>query len=95
MSDPLDTDSLDWLARHVAAEPFFLACRLAAHQQRYRLSDLDLAAELHCTAEALTMIRLCRAPRDGAEGVEDARCVAERFGCDPARLAAALGVRWG
>jgi hypothetical protein len=89
MSDPLD-----WLARHVAAEPFFLACRLATHQQVRGLSDLDLAAELHCTAEALTMIRLCRAPRDGAEGVQDVRCVAGRFGCDAARLAAALGVAW-
>jgi hypothetical protein len=41
------------------------------------------------------MLRLCRAPREGADGTEDVRCVAERFGCDPARLAAVLGVRWG
>jgi hypothetical protein len=54
----------------------------------------ELAAELHCTAEALTMIRLCRAPRPGAEGVEDGRRVAARFGCDAGRLAAALGVAW-
>jgi hypothetical protein len=90
MSDPLD-----YLARRAAAEPFFLARRLAAHQQARGLSDLDLAAELHCTAEALTMVRLCRAPREGADGAEDVRRVAERFGCDPARLAAALWVRWG
>jgi hypothetical protein len=88
------SEALDNLARRAAAEPFFLARRLAAHQQRCRLSDLDLAAELHCTAEALTMVRLCRAPREGAEGVEDVRCVAQRFGCDAGRLAAALGVRW-
>jgi hypothetical protein len=89
MSDPLG-----WLARRAAAEPFFLACRLAAHQRSRGLSDLELAGELRCTAEALTMLRLCRAPREGANGAEDVRCVAERFGCDRARLAA-LGARWG
>jgi hypothetical protein len=40
------------------------------------------------------MVRLCRAPREGDEGAEDVRCVSERFGCDPARLAAAVGVPW-
>jgi hypothetical protein len=79
MSTP---DPLTWLAR-----------RLAAHQAAHDLSDLDLAAQLHCTREALTMLRLCRAPRTGAEGVEDLRRVARRFGCDAGRLAAALGVR--
>jgi hypothetical protein len=39
------------------------------------------------------MLRLCRAPRRGAEGAEDVRRVAGRFGCDAGRLAAALGVR--
>jgi hypothetical protein len=93
MSDPLDIDPLDWLARRAAAEPFFLARRLAAHQRAHNLSDAELTAELGCTPAALTMIRLCRAPRDGAEGVEDVRQVAKRFGCDAGRLAAALGVR--
>jgi hypothetical protein len=55
-------DPLDRLARRAAAEPFFLAGRLADHQAAHDLSDLDLAAELHCTPEALTMLRLCRAP---------------------------------
>jgi hypothetical protein len=41
------------------------------------------------------MLRLCRAPREGAAGTEDVRRVAERFGCDLDRLAAALGVRCG
>ena len=45
MSDPLDH-----LARRAAALPFFLAYRLAAHQAAHDLSDLDLAAPLHCTA---------------------------------------------
>jgi hypothetical protein len=87
MSDPLS-----WLARRAAALPFFLAHALAAYQTAHTLTDADLAAELHCTREALTMIRLCRAPPPGAKGVKDVRCVAQRFGCDAARLAAALGV---
>jgi hypothetical protein len=94
MSDPTDADPLDWLARRVAAEPFFLAHLLAAHQQRHNLTDAQLAEDLGCPPENLTMVRLCRAPREGAEGMEDVRHVAERFGCDAARLAAALGVRW-
>jgi hypothetical protein len=56
--------------------------------------DRAAPRELGRTAQALTMVRLCRAPREGADGVADVRCVAERFACDPARLAAALVVRW-
>jgi hypothetical protein len=89
MSDPLE--DLAWRA---TAEPVFLGARLAAYQVEHGLSDLGLARELGCTAEALTMLRLCRAPREGADGAEDLRRVAERFGCDPARLAAALGLGW-
>ena len=40
------------------------------------------------------MVRLCRAPRQGDDMAEDVCCVAERFGCDPARLATAVGVAW-
>jgi hypothetical protein len=90
-----DPDPLDWLARRVAAEPFLLAFRLAAHQAGRSLTDAELAADLGCIPADLTMVPLCRAPREGAEGVQDVRRVAQRFGCDPARLAAALGVAWG
>jgi hypothetical protein len=54
-----------------------------------------VAHYLGCTPEALTMIRLCRVPRQGDDAAEDVRCVAERFGCDPGRLVDALGVRRG
>jgi hypothetical protein len=43
------------------------------------------------------MVRLCRAPWEGddwANAAEDVHCVPGRFGCDPGRLAAALGVAW-
>jgi hypothetical protein len=79
MSDPLD-----WLARRAAAEPFFLAHRLASHQRARDLTDADLAADLGCAVEDLTMVRLCRAPRDGAEGMEDVRRVAQRSAALPA-----------
>jgi hypothetical protein len=88
-----NAEPLDWLARRAAAEPFFLAHGLAAHQAARNLTDAELAGDLGCTPEALTMVRLCRAPRQGHDGAEDVRCVAERFGCDPGRLAAAVGVR--
>jgi hypothetical protein len=84
MSDPLAA-----LARSAAAEPFFQAHILAAYQTARDLTDADLARDLGCTPEALTMIWLCRAPREGDNAAKDIGCVAERFGCDPARLAAA------
>jgi hypothetical protein len=77
-----------------AAEPYFLAHQLADYQTVHRLFDAELAADLGCTAEALTMVRLCRAPRSGVDGAEDVRCVAGRFGCDGGRMVAALGVAW-
>jgi hypothetical protein len=91
----MTTDPLTALAARASAErPFFLGFHLRQAAERKGWTDADLARELGCTAEALTMLRLCRAPRDGADGVADVRGVAERFGCDPARLAAVLGVRW-
>jgi hypothetical protein len=90
MSDPLTT-----LADRAATDPFCLAHRLAAYQDQRNLSDAELVRDFGCAPEVLTMIRLCRAPRDRAEGVEDVRCVAERFDCDPGRLAEALGSRQG
>jgi hypothetical protein len=92
------SDPLDWLARRAAAHPYFLAHQLAAYQTPHNLTDADLARDFGCTAKALTMVRLCRATRrgdDGAEAAEDVRGVAGRFGCDPARLSAALGLRQG
>jgi hypothetical protein len=81
-------------ARVSAEEPSFLGYHLRQAAEQHGSTDADLARELRCTAEGLTMLRLCRAPREGADGVADVRCLAEQFGCDPARLAAALGVRW-
>src|SRR5262249_11110168 len=88
----MSTDPLP--ARASAERPYFLGFHLRQAAERHGWTDTDLARELGCTAEALTMIRLCRAPQEGAGGIEDIRCVAERFGCDTGRLAATLGVLW-
>jgi hypothetical protein len=89
------SELLDNLAARASAErPYFLGYHLRQAAERHGWTDADLARQLSCTAEALTMLRLCRAPREGADGMTDVRCVAERFSCDPGRLAAALGVRW-
>ena len=38
------------------------------------------------------MLRLCRASRQRGDGVADVRVVAERFGCDEAKLAVIVSV---
>jgi hypothetical protein len=92
MEDTPMSEHLDAMAARASAEePFFLGYHLRQAAERHGWSDADLARELGCTVDALTMIRLCRAPQEGADGVADVRCVAEAFGCDPVRLAAALG----
>jgi hypothetical protein len=56
---------------------------------------MELAGQLRCTTAALTMLRLCPLPREGAEGATDIRRVTEQFGRNLNRLAAGLGLRWG
>jgi hypothetical protein len=83
MSEPLNR-----LARRVEADPRFLASFLAEYAQSEGLDESELARVLGCTREALTGIRLCRAPRSDAAGFrEDVRQVAEQFGLDAVRLA--------
>ena len=57
MNNPLDR-----LARRVEEDPFFLASLLAEYARAEGLDDLALAQALDCEPEALTGIRLCRAP---------------------------------
>jgi hypothetical protein len=85
-------DSLESLARRAEGEPFFLASVLAAYARSEGLpDDAGLAAALGCRVGDLSMVRLCRAPRTEPDAFwEDVRRVAERFGMDPERLAAAV-----
>jgi Rrf2 family protein len=80
-------DRLDELAARVAGNPFFLAWALAVYQRPHRLTDLDLAAALHCDPSVLLDLRLCRRPvPEGERYVEDIGAIAGRFGCDRAVL---------
>src|SRR5688572_8918031 len=84
------------MAARVSTDPFFLAHPLAEYARSERLDDPALAARLGCRVEGLTRLRLCRSPRpDPAEFRADVAAVAERFGIDPATLAAAVRLGQG
>jgi hypothetical protein len=81
------SDYLGELAARVAVNPYFLAPALHAYQRRHGLSDLALAAELHCDPSALPYLRLCRRPvPEGGRYEVDVWVIAGRFGCDEGAL---------
>jgi hypothetical protein len=83
--------SLEALARRVENDPFFLAGLLADYAGSENLDDVGLAAALGCEPEALTAIRLCRAPRPDRDGFrQDVDQIAARFGLDADRLTAVV-----
>ena len=83
--------SLNALARRVEGDPFFLAGLLADYADSESIDEAGLAAALGCDPEALTAIRLCRAPRPDRFGFrEDVDQIAGRFGLDADRLAAVV-----
>src|SRR5947208_1648106 len=61
----MSTAPLDAVAARATTEPFFLGYHLSQAAERHGWTGADLARELGCTVEALTMLRLCRAPREG------------------------------
>ncbi len=83
------SEVLNHLAARVATDPLFLAHPLAEFARSEGLDDAGLAAALGCRPTDLTRLRLCRAPRPD-QFRADATAVAERFGLDPAVLAAAV-----
>lgn len=86
MADPLDT-----LARRVENEPFFLASTLALFARSEALDDVALCRFLHCPPERLSMLRLCRTPKEDPSGFQrDVQQIAERFGIDASALAEAV-----
>lgn len=75
------SDALNHFAARVAADPLFLASRIAAYQTRTGCTDAELCRLLSASgqaidAELLTRLRLCGAPVSGVE----VRMIAERFG---------------
>lgn len=87
------SERLDYLARRVGAEPFFLASAFAEYARGNGLDDAGLAQRLGCAAATLALLRLCRRP-DGASSAfrADVARIADRFGIDGTILAQI--VRW-
>lgn len=82
MSDPLAR-----LARRLEDDPRFLGSVLAEYARSEGLDDDGLARALGCRPEALTELRLCRAPRpEPADFREDVGHLAGRFALDAAGL---------
>lgn len=54
---------LSHLANQAASRPEFIASQLAAYQQEKHLDDASLAAQLGCSLDDLTHLRLCARPR--------------------------------
>ena len=75
------SQSLSNLAQRLADAPDFLASALAEFARSEKLDDASLAQHLGCTIETLTLLRLCRMPREQRPFfVPDIETVAARFG---------------
>lgn len=85
------SDHLENMARRLDGDPFFLACPLMLYQKSEGLSEDSLAARLQCSREALTPVRLCRAPAS-EEGsfLDDIERIATRFSVNTDALAEAV-----
>jgi hypothetical protein len=85
--------ALDRLARRAVLDSSFLGHQLAAYAARHGLADAGLAEQIGVPVEQLANLRICGRIRiDSPEHVAgDLRSVAEKFGCDMAPLAFAVG----
>lgn len=82
------SDSLNYLARRVADDAWFLAPALALYARSEGLDDAALAARLGCPMENLPLLRLCRMPRAEPPGFgQDVDRIAERFAVEAEVLA--------
>lgn len=79
------SEALATMAARAAANPRFLAHRLAAFQRHQGLTDALLALVLAMPAEHLDRLRLCGVPTPERYAAEVAR-IAAAVGADPARL---------
>lgn len=87
------SERLDYLARRVGEEHFFLASAFTAYARGNGLDDAGLAQLLGCDVATLIRLRLCRRPA-GVSGAfrEDVARIADRFGIDGGILAQII--RW-
>jgi hypothetical protein len=82
------TQPLKRLAEHIAEDPFFLAPVLRSCAESEGLDEAALAARLACSAETLTLLKLCRNPSpQPPQFWQDIQQIAEHFGVDAERLA--------
>lgn len=81
-------EQLDYLARRVAADRFFLASALAPYARDEGLNDAGLARALGCEVAALARLRLCRRPTGEAAAFRaDVARIADHFGIERGLLA--------
>lgn len=81
--------ALERLAARAATDPLFLAHALAEFARSEGLDDAGLASRFGLTADQLTRLKLCGAPREGRFAA-DVAAVAGRFGLDANALASAV-----
>ncbi len=87
------SERLDYLARRVGEEHFFLASAFTAYARGNGLDDAGLAQLLGCDVATLIRLRLCRRPAGGSGAFrEDVARIANRFGIDGGILAQLI--RW-
>src|SRR5262245_30492064 len=80
-------NSLEHFARRLDADPFFLGCPLALFAKSEGMNEEQLAQWLHCSQDALVMVRLCRAPEpESGAFARDLGRIASRFSVDADRL---------
>jgi hypothetical protein len=86
-----DSDQLELqaAAARLESDSFFMAAALAEYRLQMRLNSQQLAKTLRCTAEALTNLALCRAPRldDPKSYLADIQAIAKYAVCDWRELA--------
>lgn len=82
--------ALDHLAARVAADPAFIASRLARLAVTHGYGDADLCRVLACSPDVLTRLRLCRVPGPGEDEAVYVVGLRGRWEFDAAALLALL-----
>jgi hypothetical protein len=71
-------EPLEYLARRLESDPFFLACPLKLYAKSEGIDERKMAERLACNEETLVRVKLCRAPSQ--EGFQkDIACIAARY----------------
>jgi hypothetical protein len=81
-------DPLALLAERAQAQRFYLACALAAHRERFGLTEAEQRRHLGVRPQDWVRLCLCRMP----EGPDELQALCARFGADRERLGRALRV---